>query len=229
MPLLYHELSTPEIRSRASDERVILVIPVGSVEQHCNAPSGLDYMISLELSIKACRMLEDRKEGLCIVVPPIPYGFSPEWYHVGGTISLSLDTMRGLIHDLLSSLEKTGFRRIALVNAHGGNSGLLDAVVREWLSQRSNNIRITIIDYWKRAGILLGHADKIEEAIAKYLGVINAGFSIECEETTSLENIRQKPGPKEEAGILGSAPETANNIGELVVEAVYKALRGLIS
>lgn len=225
-PLLYHKLSTPEIREKALYDRVVLVVPIGSIEQHCNAPSGLDYMISLELSMKACERLEKRKEGLCIVAPPIPFGFSPEWSRIGGTISLSLDTMRTLVRDLLDSLEKAGFKRIALINAHGGNSGLLDAVVREWLSHRREGIRVVLIDYWKEAGIALGHADNVEESIAKHLGIVSAEFSIRCEKSTSPDDIRREPGPEKEAGMSIQA-EHPNDIGERIVEAVYKALKNL--
>jgi len=223
MPLFYHELSTPEIR-RVAASGVLLVIPWGSIEQHCNAPSGLDYLISMKLSIRACELLENKGEGRCVIAPPVPYGFSPEWSRIGGTISVSLETMKGLISDILGSAVNAGFRKIAIINAHGGNSGLLQAVTREWLSKRPGLI-VSVVDYWREAGINLGHADKIEETIAKYLGVLDPNFSIDCDNIGSMDLLRITSGPERETGIQGYI--SGDFDPKRLIESIYQYLKKL--
>ncbi len=223
MPIDYRLASGPEI-IEAADNGYLPVIPTGSLEQHCNGPVGVDGLIAERIAWESCKMLEDNEGIKCVVLPTIYYGFSPEWSGTPGTITLTMDTYKGMIHDILDSLVQQGFRKIAVVNGHGGNSLVLEAIIREWLA-KTDNVAIALIDYWKTVEVEIGHASMSEQEVAEHLG-IEAEFT-ECQKEaiiTKKYKILTKP-PK---ATIGARIEIQR--GELVgvIEGVYKALVELI-
>jgi creatinine amidohydrolase len=106
------------------DDRVVL--PLGSTEQHA--------YLSLETdNILAQRVSEEAAEPLGIpVFPVLPYGLTPYFAAAyPGTPTLRLDTFLAVVRDLLDSLYAQDFRRILLVNGHGGNTPA-ESLAREW-------------------------------------------------------------------------------------------------
>jgi len=96
------------------DDRLILVI--GSTEQHGrHLVLGTDVWQAWEI---AARLSE--RSGV-LLAPPVSYGMS--LHHLGfpGTLSLRPQTLSSVVADLLESAYEHGFRRILLLNGHGGN------------------------------------------------------------------------------------------------------------
>ena len=102
------------------DDRAVL--PVGSTEQHAGLSLCVDYILSQRVSVEAAEPL-----GVP-VYPGLPYGMTPYFMAYPGTISLTPDTYSRLIRDVLDSLAAHGFRRIVIVNGHGGNSSVQSAI-----------------------------------------------------------------------------------------------------
>ncbi len=187
MQLEYVLNSSMEVRKDSRD--TVAVIPVGSIEQHCQGPLGTDAIIAEALAREGCRRASGVK---CTVLPAIYYGYSPEWGRVPGTITLSLATFTGLITDILDSLYRTGFRRIAILNGHGGNAGMLESIAREWVLGK--DAIVAVINYWRLIGADLGHASKSEELVARLLGInIDFGECIESREALDPVMIRNPP------------------------------------
>ena len=95
------------------DDRVVL--PLGSVEQHGYLSLGVDAILSERVSVEAAEPL-----GVP-VLPALPYGLTPYFAAYPGSPTLSVDTYRAVVRELLESLYGQGFRRFLLVNGHGGN------------------------------------------------------------------------------------------------------------
>ncbi|MEN2999948.1 MAG: creatininase family protein [Acidilobaceae archaeon] len=223
MPLEYAKLSSRQLEEVAG--RAIAVLPLGSLEQHCEGPLGFDSLVAERLAWRACEELE-RRGKLCVILPTLHYGFSPEWSEVRGTISLDLKTYSSLLSSILEALFKVGFRRIALLNAHGGNAGLLEAIARE-LSR--DGLAIGVINYWQALGISLDHAGPAETEVARALG-LEAGFG-RCEEEVGHERPTIVAGKaRRTAGMSGRAQEvseTAERVA-LALERLYEARGTLI-
>jgi creatinine amidohydrolase len=118
----YEEFTSPEIDALDRNQTVC-VLPLGSVEQHgWHMPLGTDSMITHTL----CVSVAERRSGATLVLPPPWYGFSAHHMRFAGSITLSASTMMALIDDIVSSLVVHRFRRILLVNGHGGNGGIVD-------------------------------------------------------------------------------------------------------
>lgn len=95
------------------DDRAVL--PLGCTEQHARLSLSVD-------SILAEKMALDAAEPLGIpVFPVLPYGITPYFLAYPGTVSLRVETYTRILRDILDSLRRQGFRRILMVNGHGGN------------------------------------------------------------------------------------------------------------
>lgn len=122
-----------------SDDRCVL--PLGCTEQHAYLSLSVD-------SISAERMaLETAEPENVPVFPVVPYGITPYFTGYPGTISLSVATYFALIADILANLYRQGFRRVLIVNGHGGNSPAA-SYLGEWNIDYPD-MRIQWHDWWK--------------------------------------------------------------------------------
>lgn len=81
-----------------------------------------------------------------VVAPTLPFGCSPHHLPFGGTMSLSTETYYRALRDLTESLIISGFKRIFLVNGHGGNHELVQLVARDLALV--NPVDIAAASYW---------------------------------------------------------------------------------
>jgi creatinine amidohydrolase/Fe(II)-dependent formamide hydrolase-like protein len=119
-------LSWPEVQAEIERGRDTVVVAFGATEQHArHMPLATDALLGDHLA----RELAERLEAF--VAPTVRVGCSE--HHVGfaGTMSLSEQTFRALVADIVSSLLRGGFGRVVLVPTHGGNFGPLAAAIAE--------------------------------------------------------------------------------------------------
>lgn len=108
-----------------TDDRAIL--PLGSTEQHAGLSLSVDSILSE-------RVAADAAEPLGIpVFPVVAYGITPYFLAYPGTISLRQETYIRLVRDILDGLRLQGFRRILIVNGHGGNQPAGSLAI-EWMA-----------------------------------------------------------------------------------------------
>ena len=101
------------------------VVPLGCTEQHAGLSLATD-------SILAERVATEAAEPLGVpVFPVLAYGITPGFLAYPGTVSLRVETYARLLRDVLDSLAGQGFRRVLLVNGHGGNQPA-HTVAAEW-------------------------------------------------------------------------------------------------
>jgi creatinine amidohydrolase len=123
----------------ALDDRCVL--PIGSVEQHAYLSLCVDMILAEKVAVEAAEPL-----GVP-VYPAIPYGTTPYFADFPGTVTLRLSTYLALVEDVLESLHRSGFRRILVVNGHGGNAPVL-GLLREWAARR-RGARVKFHEWWK--------------------------------------------------------------------------------
>lgn len=107
------------------DDRIVL--PIGSTEQHGYLSLGTDAILAERVAVEAAEPL-----GVP-VLPALPFGMAPYFTEYPGTMSLRMSTYIEVMRDLLDSIAGQGFRRIAIINGHGGNSPVT-GLIREWSS-----------------------------------------------------------------------------------------------
>lgn len=124
-----------------ADDRV--VVPLGSTEQHAGLSLLTDAILAERVSIEAADPL-----GVP-VYPCVPFGIAPAFQGFPGSITLRVATYTALITDILDSLKRSGFRRILLVNGHGGNLPA-GALAQEWMMDNPD-CRVRFHDWWRAA------------------------------------------------------------------------------
>ena len=96
----------------------VVVLPIGSLEQHGHhLPMLTDSLIGGEIVRRAQGELGDE----AIFLPMLWTGASDHHLGLPGAVSVNLETYTRLLMDLVDSLIQHGFRRIVLLNSHGGN------------------------------------------------------------------------------------------------------------
>lgn len=116
------------------------VVPLGSTEQH-------GYLSLLVDAILPERVAREAAEPLGVpVYPALPYGVAPYFLAYPGTIAIRLETYLRVVGDILDSLAGAGFRRILLVNGHGGNRPVTTLAV-EWMA-RNRGVTVKVHDWW---------------------------------------------------------------------------------
>jgi creatinine amidohydrolase len=120
------------------DDRAIL--PLGSTEQHAGLSLSVDSILSHKVALDAADPL-----GIP-VFPAVPYGLTPYFLAYPGTVSLRVETYARVIRDILDSLAGSGFRRILVVNGHGGNQPA-HAVAIEWMADHLA-VQVRFHNWW---------------------------------------------------------------------------------
>ena len=158
------------------DDRAVL--PVGSTDQHAYLSLCVD-------AILAERVAEEAAEPLSVpVFPVINYGLTPSFIEYPGTVTLRLSTLCAVVIDVLDGMVRSGFRRIVVVNGHGGNSPVHGAVL-EWLD-KNHGVQVKWHNWWnaprtlalvQKTDPVASHASWMENFPWTRLGYQNAGKS----------------------------------------------------
>lgn len=116
------------IRETGRQDGSVLVVPVGSVEQHGHHLPVITDTLLVDAVVSGAADTLPADVPL-LVTPPFWSGFSPHHLSFGGTLSLEFDHLRHALEDVGRTGVKNGFDAICFVNGHGGNAALIDAVV----------------------------------------------------------------------------------------------------
>ena len=120
------------------DDRLILIL--GACEQHGYLSLLTDIKIPLALADSA-----STQTGV-LVAPPLNFGVSPYFLDYPGTLSFGVNTIISAVDDIVRSAYGQGFRRILVLNGHGGNSA-----ARHHLNQVNNDLpelKVNWYDWW---------------------------------------------------------------------------------
>lgn len=120
------------------DDRLILIL--GACEQHAYLSLLTDIKIPLALADTA-----SNQTGV-LIAPPLNFGISPYFLAYPGTFSFSVTTMLSAVEDIVRSAYGQGFRKILLLNGHGGNTP-----VRQRLNEVNNDLpelKLRWYDWW---------------------------------------------------------------------------------
>lgn len=162
--------TAPELRALAERDALV-VLPVASMEQHGpHLPVWTDSFIGHACALEAAAKATDVP---AIVLPPLWTGMSEHHLPFGGTISLDYSTFHNVLRGICRSIIAGGFKRLLLVNSHGGNIDPLAVSARELCVEFGIPVVATTIFYV--AGAELG------KILEKQSGVMHA-----CEAETSF-------------------------------------------
>ncbi|MFH8529867.1 creatininase family protein [Streptomyces tendae] len=165
------ELTWREVRR--AGEQGIAVLPIGSQEQHAgHLPMGTDTLLVEEVLDRALAVLDHEPSAPEVVrLPALPFGHSP--HHLfAAAVSLSAATLGAVLDDVLDSLVTSGYRRVMVVNGHGGNDEIMRLAVKRFALRA--RVTVAACSYWTltagedeagRPDVTPGHAGWFETSL----------------------------------------------------------------
>lgn len=129
----WEELSGEQLAAAVTATDGICILPVSCLEQHGGQlPVGTDMIIARELATRVARLEP------AVVFPDFVFGQILEGRAEPGAIGLSLDLVLRVLGEVCAEIARNGFRRIVLVNGHGGNTHTLRAFVQGAILRRTD-------------------------------------------------------------------------------------------
>jgi creatinine amidohydrolase len=120
LPIQYDELSGPQVIEAARAASGICLLPFGILEKHgAHLPLSTDLIIAREIALKAAQ------KEYCVVFPAYYFGQINEARHQPGAIAYRYMTLWDLLQETLNELSRNGFKKIIIVNGHGGNNDFI--------------------------------------------------------------------------------------------------------
>lgn len=229
--MLFEDLSWMDVEHYLQHHSDRVVVITGACEQHAYLSLLADIRAPLAIA-RAAAQIEP-----VLIAPPLPFGVSPYFTAYPGTISLRAETFAALVREVIEQLLAQGFRRVLVSNGHGGNSGLLLALLGE-LANAHPEARLAFFEWWRHekvaaaaqaAGLPQHHANWSEALPVNVVGPLPEGVKEPptFPRTASAVQVREALGDGSFGGPY-RAPESAiNALFDAAVAAMVEALRAL--
>jgi creatinine amidohydrolase len=140
------DLTWPEARRLARQQRAVVLLPLGAIEQHGpHLPLSVDWLGAEELARRIAPHLT-RGGWRPVLAPSLPYGASPLAAAWSGTVSLSVATTSRLVVEVVRGLARHGFRRFVLTN-YQADPGHLRAIARARRALRRVRLQVLVAGF----------------------------------------------------------------------------------
>ena len=127
-------------------EDPLVFLPVGISEGHGrHLPTGTDTFQAYFITEEVCKNLDKDT----VIAPTLNYGNSRATSHLSGTLSVSFESVRSIVYDILESLSKRGFTNIVIISGHAGSTHMkaLELACEDVLEERDLDI-LLLSDYY---------------------------------------------------------------------------------
>jgi len=124
----WSELSSQQLAQVLEDPSVVVLLPVGAIEQHGD---HLPVDVDIHLALSVCEAVAERDRRV-LIAPPVPWGYSVSHAPFSGTISLQAETYSAVLHDIARSIVRSGCRTLLVINGHNGNMAVLGQLAAEF-------------------------------------------------------------------------------------------------
>ena len=123
-------LTWTQVAQLPDKANTVIVLPAGSTEQHGpHLPCAVDTIIAAGVVGHALARLPAAVPAFALA--PITYGKSDEHLHFPGTVTLDGTTLLETITQVGESVYRMGFRKLLIVNGHGGQPQVMEMAARE--------------------------------------------------------------------------------------------------
>ncbi len=225
---LLAEMSWAEVEEYlARDDRIIL--PLGSTEEHGrHLGLGTD-----SIEAEAIAYAVGEQTGV-IVAPTLHYGMALSQMGFPGTVSLKPTTLIAVLEDIFRSLYRHGFRRVLVVNGHGGNTASLMSAV-QMVTQDLPGWRVKNFEWWTDQEAYRVVVEMLGEQVGSHASPGETAFMLAVRpNAVKLDRLTERDAPvkpsreittvqsfarKYPEGIMGLNPRNATRqVGEALLK-----------
>ena len=161
-------LSWTQIADMPDKENTIIVLPTGATEQHGpHLPCAVDTVISAGVVGHALARLPAHIPAFAMA--PITYGKSEEHLHFPGTMTLTGETLLATMNEIGESVYRAGFRKLLIVNGHGGQPQVMEMAARE-LRLRHGDFIVVPSFTWRVPNVAGQYLSERERKLAMHAG-----------------------------------------------------------
>jgi creatinine amidohydrolase len=243
MELEWARLKASDLRALAERDAIVLV-PVAAMEQHGpHLPVMVDSLLCAEVALRSARRVAAHQP--VVVAPTVWSGLSEHHMPFGGTFTLDFPTFFALLRCLCRSLVTHGFRRIFLLNGHGGNRFALRVIVDQLAGELG--AALATATYWEPAAGAIArileqqpgvqHACEAETAMVMALRpeLVDEGRLAEAKFIEPPHAVTQRGAhlwrpfaARTPTGVLGDPTAASAEKGERLLDAAADAIAELL-
>lgn len=133
--MLWENLRSEEFKEAVQKCNEVCVIPIGCLEAHgVHLPLGCDTLTCREIAVRAAK-----REPVCIF-PAMYFGEKSGAGEYPGTVIFPLPLIMQILEQCCKEIGRNGFKKIVLLNGHGGNNSMLNTVIQNILQSKPNYI-----------------------------------------------------------------------------------------
>ncbi|MEM6332279.1 MAG: creatininase family protein [Planctomycetota bacterium] len=156
----------------ALDRDTPVIVPTAAIEQH-----SLHLPVSTDTTIVTgiCSAVDTASEADVLVTPTLWLGCSRHHRDYPGTLTTELDHFSASLFDVVDSVLHAGFRKVLILNGHGGNGAILSVTLEKLQHTHPDRVLLSA-SYWDIAGPAMakvrrssaggmGHAGEMETAV----------------------------------------------------------------
>lgn len=137
-------LTYPKIKKLLDNGNDSLLFPIGTLEAHGrHAPVGTDNFCAENIAWELAERLG------WPVAPTLNYGITTGLIAYPGSVRISKEVYTEVLSEILEDFFAMGFRRIVLVNGHGGNTETVGKLIKELIVDDRGNRHMILIDWWQ--------------------------------------------------------------------------------
>jgi creatinine amidohydrolase len=243
--IYWEQLRSPQLKSLA-DVNAIVVVPVGSMEQHGpHLPVKVDALLATEVAQRVALKVQTNQP--IVVTPTVWCGLAEHHMDFCGTLTLDFETFHALLSNLCRSICHHGFRRIFLLNGHGGNIAALNVICSE-LVRELKGLRVVSGTYWTLPEVAEKFAEILEvQQNVRHAGEAETSMMLALEpELVDQSILNQADGTPEipfhgsgvsrwvsfkevsANGVIGSPSVATAAKGELLLEVAADGIAGIL-
>jgi len=135
LPARWDELTASDWPKAIERSAATCILPIGILEKHGpHAPIGSDLIHVREWAARATQ------REYAVVFPDYFYGQIYEARHQPGTFALPPRLVLEMLESTCAEIGRNGFKKIVIVNGHGGNPNLLRYFIQSQLGQRHDYV-----------------------------------------------------------------------------------------
>lgn len=234
-------LTWTEIDKMPDKANTVIIQPIGAIEQHgSHLPIAVDSAISLGVLGTALGKLA--KSIPAYSLPCLYYGKSNEHDGFPGTITLTAPTLLSIIQEMAESIYQAGFRKLVLMNSHGGQPQIMEIAARD-IHQKYPDFAVFPMFTWRvpniaadllseqelEYGIHAGDAEtsimlsllpeqvKMEQAVKEYPSGLPQNSLLSMEGKMPFAWLTRELS---KSGVMGDATLATKEKGDMLLESV---------